>query len=100
MINFIKEHRNCMDKIVSVTRKSVSKLMSWFRIVLPRFGLDKEALMQVNNKWPMVLQITALDGTRTHWICICNGWIYDSNSTTILQKSIINLDLCARLHVA
>ena len=74
--------------------------MSWFRIELPRHGIDKEALMSINNKWPMVLQITMLDGTRTHWICICDGWIYDSNSTIILQKSIINLDLCAQLHVA
>ena len=40
-----------------------------------------------------------MDGTRTHWICICDGWIYDSNSTIILQKSIFNLDLCAQLQV-
>ena len=55
--------------------------------------------MSINNKWPMVLQITLLDGTRTHWICICDGWIYDSNSTNVLRKSILNLDLCAQLHV-
>ena len=47
----------------------------------------------------MVLQITLLDGTRMHWICICDGWIYDSNSTNVLQKSILNLDLCAQLYV-
>ena len=87
------------NKIVCITRKSVSKPMSWFRIELPLGGIGKEALMSINNKWPMVLQITALDGTRTHWICICDGWIYDSNSTIILQKSIINLDLCSRLQV-
>ena len=55
--------------------------------------------MSINNKWPMVLQITVLDGTRTHWICIFDGWIYDSNSTNVLRKSIHNLDLCAHLHV-
>ena len=91
---------NLWNKIVSVTRQSVSKPMLWFHIVLPRYGFDKVALMRINNKWPMVLQITTVDGTRTHWICICDGWIYDSNSTIILQKSIINLDFCARLHVA
>ena len=47
----------------------------------------------------MVLQITMLDGTRTHWICIFDGWIYDSNSSTVLRKSILNHDLCAHLHV-
>ena len=73
--------------------------MSRFWIELPRHGIGQEALMSINNKWPMVLQITALDGTRTHWICICDGWIYDSNSTIVLQKSLINLDLCARLQV-
>ena len=83
-----------------VTHQSVSKPISWFRIGLPCYGIDKEALMRINNKWPMVLEITMLDGTRTHCICICNGWIYDSNSIITLQKSIINLDLCSQLHVA
>ena len=86
---------NLWNKIVSVTRQSVSKPMSWFRIGLPRYGIDKEPLMGINNKWPMVLEISMLDGTRTHWICICDSWIYDSNPTIILQKSIINLDICA-----
>ena len=27
-----------------------------------RHGIDKEALMQINNKWLMVLEITMLDG--------------------------------------
>ena len=106
--SLLKSHRdklhqrtpNLWNKIVILTRKSVSKPMSWFRIELPRHGIDKEALMSINNKWPMVLQITMLDGTRTHWICIFDGWIYDSNSTNVLRKSIHNLDLCAHLHMA
>ena len=91
---------NLWNKIVSVTRQSVSKLMPWFWIGLSRHGINKEALMQINNEWSIVLEITMLDGTRTHCICICNGWIYDSNSNIILRKSIINLDLYAQLHVA
>ena len=106
--SLLKSHRdklhqrtpNLWNKIESLTRTSVSKPMSWFRIELPRHGIDKEVLMSINNKWPMVVQITMLDGTRTHWICIFDGWIYDSNSTNVLQKSIHNLDLCAHLHMA
>ena len=56
------------NKIVCITRQSVLKPMSWFWIDLPRHGIGKEALMSINTKWPMVLQIIALDGTRTHWI--------------------------------
>ena len=49
----------------------------------------------------MLLQITMLDGRRLYcvlYFVFCDRWIYDYNSI-ILQNSIANLDLCARLHV-
>ena len=55
--------------------------------------------MEMNDEWAFVLQIISRCGLPSHCICICNGVIYDANSTTTLPKTLANLHLCAQLHI-
>ena len=55
--------------------------------------------MAMNDEWAFVFQIISKCGLPSHCICICNGIIYDANSTITLTKTIANLDLCAQLHI-
>ena len=53
----------------------------------------------MNNEWPILFQILSVQGSIPHYLCICDGLIYDSNSNITLLKSMDNLDLCTWLHV-
>ena len=55
--------------------------------------------MNINNEWAIILQIQTMKGRSPHWICICGGMVYDSNSSIKLPKSISNLNLCTQLYV-
>ena len=62
-------------------------------------GVSAENVMEMNDEWAFVLQIISRCGLPSHCICICNGVIYDANSTITLPKTIANLHLCAQLHI-
>ena len=84
------------DLIASKARQYVPQL-KLRRIVTPG-GINGSQVMEMNDDWAIILQILTNMGGMSHWICICGGMIYDSNSTIILPKSMNNLDVCARLH--
>ena len=83
--------------ITSTTRKFVPQLK--FRVIVTPGGINGDQLMNMNDEWAIILRIQTMRGRNSHWICICGGMIYDSNSSIKLTKSISNLNLCARLHV-
>ena len=83
--------------ITSTSRKFVPQLK--FRVIVTPGGINGDQLMNMNNEWAIILRIQTMRGRNSHWICICGGMIYDSNSSIKLTKSISNLNLCAQLHV-
>ena len=61
-------------------------------------GINARQLLNMYDGWPIILSIMSTKGKRSHFICICNGLIYDTNSDTVLLKTNENLDKCAQLH--
>ena len=61
-------------------------------------GIDARQLLNMYDGWPIIFSIMSTKGKRSHFICICNGLIYDTNSDTVLPKTNENLDKCAQLH--
>ena len=70
-----------------------------FRKTITPGGISAENVMEMNDEWAIVLQIISKCGLPSHCICICNGIIYDANSTITLPKTLANLHLCAQLHI-
>ena len=70
-----------------------------FRKTITPGGISAENVMEMNDEWAIVLQIISKCGLPSHCICICNGIIYDANSTITLPKTLANLHLCAQLFI-
>ena len=89
--------QNLFKKVNDLLGRHVPE-MNLIKIAMTNGGITRQQLMEMDDKWPIILQITSEEGERSHWICICDGWIYDANSNYLLHKTINNLNSCARLH--